>query len=205
MSYYAEWCSVPWPDIRGVAYLDIAFVYDDPSGEAMRRTRSYAERKNLYVGIPHRILEEASDTTCAAVPRNALTGVDSTLRAAADRVHTFYAQTFWSNQAAYKACLAAFAIAKRSENVDTMFFYWGTGGVGLSLMTTHIDAMLGESNHRYFDPQMFYLEEEMRKQVELLKGAIVLTAQEWPEGMTRGFREDLFKKMASADLIFGRL
>ncbi len=101
--------------------------------------------------------------------------------------------------------MAALAIAKRSENADTMFFYWGTGGVRLSLMTSHIDAVLGEANRRCFDPQMFYLEEEMRKQVGLLKGVIVLTAQERPEGMTRGFREDLFKKMASADLIFGRL
>ncbi|MCP4189322.1 MAG: hypothetical protein GY768_01705, partial [Planctomycetaceae bacterium] len=189
LSYYAERCSIPWPDVRGVAYLDIAFVYDDFPGEPMCRTKSYDERKKLYVGIPHNILQ----------------GLDSTHIATCQRVAQFYAQTFWSNQAACKVCLAALAIAKRSENVDTMFFYWGTGGVGLSLMTSHIDAMLGEANHRYFDPQMFYLEEEMRKQVELLKGAIVLTAQERPEGMTRGFREDLFKKMASADLIFGRL
>ena len=45
----------------------------------------------------------------------------------------------------------------------------------------------------------------MRKQVELLKGAFVFTAQERPEGLRRGFREDLFKKLASADGIFGRL
>ena len=45
----------------------------------------------------------------------------------------------------------------------------------------------------------------MRKQVELLKGAVVLTGQERPEGLRRGFREDLFKNMASADGIFGRL
>ena len=42
-------------------------------------------------------------------------------------------------------------------------------------------------------------------QVEMLKGAVVLTGQERPEGMSKGFREDLFKKMASADGIFGRL
>ncbi|MCP4193718.1 MAG: hypothetical protein GY768_24160, partial [Planctomycetaceae bacterium] len=130
LSYYAEWCSVPWPDIRGVAYLDIAFVYDDPPGEAMRRTQSDTERKNLYVGIPFRILEGASNTTGVTLSRNALTAVDSTLRAATDRVHAFYAQTFWSNQAAYKASLAALAIAKRSENVDTMFFLLGHGGRG---------------------------------------------------------------------------
>ena len=66
-------------------------------------------------------------------------------------------------------------------------------------MTAHLDAMLGEVNHKYFDPHMFFMEEEMRKQVELLRGACVLTAQERPEGMRKGFREDLFKKMASKE------
>ncbi|CAK0791818.1 unnamed protein product [Prorocentrum cordatum] len=65
--------------------------------------------------------------------------------------------------------------------------------------------MLGHSNHKYFDPQVFYLDEEMRKTVESLKGTIVLTAQEKPEGLRKSFREDLFKKLASADGIFGRL
>ena len=41
--------------------------------------------------------------------------------------------------------------------------------------------------------------------MELLKGGVVLTGQERPEGMSKGFREDLFKKTASADGIFGRL
>lgn len=41
--------------------------------------------------------------------------------------------------------------------------------------------------------------------MELLKGAIVMTAQERPEGLAGGFREDLFKKMISADAVFGRL
>ena len=91
------------------------------------------------------------------------------------------------------------------SKTSTVFFMWGTGGVGLSLTTAHLDAMLGSVNHRYFDPQMFFMEEEMRKQVEFLRGALVLTAQERPEGMRKGFREDLFKKMASADGIFGRL
>lgn len=52
---------------------------------------------------------------------------------------------------------------------------------------------------------MFHLDEEMRKHVEMLKGAIAFTAQERPEGMGKPLREDLFKKWASADGIFGRL
>ena len=78
--------------------------------------------------------------------------------------------------------MAALALAKRSINIDNMFFMWGTGGVGLSLTTAHLDAMLGDKNHRFFDPQMFDMEEEMRKQVELLTGALVLTAQDLMAG-----------------------
>lgn len=65
--------------------------------------------------------------------------------------------------------------------------------------------MLGTENHKFFDPQVFFLDEELRKQIELLKGAVVFTAQERPEGIGRGVREDLFKNWVSADGIFGRL
>ncbi|CAK0887523.1 unnamed protein product [Prorocentrum cordatum] len=114
-------------------------------------------------------------------------------------------QTFWANAAAHKVCMAALALAKGGLNIDQLFFFWGAGGVGLSLMTAHLDAVLGHSNHKYFDPHVFYLDEEMRKTVESLKGTIALAAQEKPEGLRKSFREDLFKKLASADGIFGRL
>lgn len=45
----------------------------------------------------------------------------------------------------------------------------------------------------------------MRKQVEALRGTLVFTAQERPEGLGKGFREDIFKKWASGDGIFGRM
>ena len=38
-----------------------------------------------------------------------------------------------------------------------------------------------------------------------MKGARVLTAQEKAEAMSHPFRDDLFKKLASGDGIFGRL
>ena len=58
--------------------------------------------------------------------------------------------------------------------------------------------MLGDASHKMFDPQLFLADDEMRNQVELVKGALVLTAQERPEGMARGSREDWFEKVASA-------
>ena len=52
---------------------------------------------------------------------------------------------------------------------------------------------------------MLYLDEEMRKQIEVICDAIAWTACERPEGMSKAFRDDLFKKLASADAVFGRL
>ncbi len=75
---------------------------------------------------------------------------------------------------------AAQALAKRGENVDMITVYWGPGGVGLSLFTAHLDAMYGDKNHKYFDPNIFFTDEEMRKVIELLVGGIVFTGQDCP-------------------------
>ena len=48
--------------------------------------------------------------------------------------------------------------------------------------------MIGTDNHKFFDPQVFYLDEEMRKQADICGEALVLTAQEKPEGMLKQFR-----------------
>ena len=69
-------------------------------------------------------------------------------------VRNFYSHTFWANSQGQKVCMAALALAKRFVNVDQVFFFLGPGGVGLSLTTAHLDAMLGSSNHKYFDPQV---------------------------------------------------
>lgn len=190
LQYYCEWCATPRPAMRGVAYENLAFEFDASDGSSMRRL-SVPERRNLYFSIPH--------------PLAILRLPDPALNEATSRVRRFYMQTYWANQDAQPVCMAALALAKRGVNVDTVFLYWGPGGVGLSLTTTHLSAMLGSNNHKLFDPQVFYIDEELRKQVELLVGAVVYTAQERPEGVNRGFREDLFKKWASADGIFGRL
>ena len=47
------------------------------------------------------------------------------------------------------------------------------GGCGLSILTDLIDTALGEF-HAFFDPYIFYDDDEMRKVVESLAGRIVL-------------------------------
>ena len=63
---------------------------------------------------------------------------------------------------------AALALAKRGLNVDRWFIGISPGGVGQSLYTAHLDAMLG-NNHCYFDPNVWFSEDELRKQVSLIK------------------------------------
>ena len=158
--------------MKGVAHVDKAFLYETSPIQPLVQTVLLADRKNLYIGIPHKL--------------NRWAATDPVLKAAMQRVQGFYRQTFWANALAYKCCLAALALAKRGLNVDVVYFFLGAGGVGLSLMTAHLAEMLGSNLHKYFDPQVFYLDEEMRKQIEMLVGAIVLTAQE-----TRRLEEDV--------------
>ena len=53
-------------------------------------------------------------------------------------------------------------------------------GVGQSLYSSHLDAVY-KPNHKFIDPQIWYDETEMRKQVEQAAGCFILTAQEKPE------------------------
>ena len=75
-------------------------------------------------------------------------------------------------------------------------------GVGQSLYSSHLDAVYSP-NHKFIDPQIWFDETEMRKQVEQAAGCMILTAQEAPE-TSRRMREDLYKKTMSADGIAGR-
>ena len=83
MTYYCEWCSVPKPGVKGVAYIDAAFLYGVGSSEHVRQTLDMADRRNIYVGIPHKL--------------NGFGNRDPVLEAAKIRVQTFYRQTFWAN------------------------------------------------------------------------------------------------------------
>ena len=116
-----------------------------------------------------------------------------------------YEQTFWGIHAAFEAGQAAQALAKRGINIDSLFTYWGPGGAGLSLFTSHLAAMYGPTNHKYFDPNVFYQDEELRKTIELLVGGFIFTGQERPVGSRDSVREDLLKKFITAEGLSGRM
>ena len=58
-------------------------------------------------------------------------------------------------------------------------------------------------NHSYFDPNIWHLDEELRKQVESFAKCFILTGQEAPE-TSRKLHIDLYKKTISGDGIMGR-
>ena len=80
----------------------------------------------------------------------------------------------------------------------------GSGGVGQSLFTAHLDSLLGRL-HSYIGTNVYYSDEEMRKQADQLFGCAVVTGQGTVQGSSRRMREDIFKKHISGDPIPARL
>ncbi|CAE7834976.1 unnamed protein product [Symbiodinium sp. CCMP2592] len=119
-----------------------------------------------------------------------------------ERVQLFYERTFWCNLDVFKCFQAAIAIAKRGFNVDRCFTGISPGGVGQSLYSHHLSEMY-KHNHSYFDPNIWHLDEELRKQVESFAKCFILTGQEAPE-TSRKLHIDLYKKMMSGDGIMAR-
>jgi hypothetical protein len=128
--------------------------------------------------------------------------LDPVLDTQVSRLLQFFKQTFWCNLEVFLCTQAAQALCKRGENLDRCFIGESPGGVGQSLFTAHLAAVY-KHNHSYFDPNVWYMDEELRKQIEEFADSFILTGQETPNG-TRQLREDLFKKTMSADGIPGR-
>eukprot|EP00435_Cladocopium_sp_Y103_P017516 s1987_g4.t1 len=182
VSLLVEWCETPHAQRPCVSYEDTCVQYDVSREVHVKHIAKSAEN-DCYVYIPHPL-------------------VDPVLAHVQARLQKFYSQTFWANNAVFECCLSAMALAKRGFNVDRCFIGESPGGVGQSLFSLHIDAMLGP-NHGYFDPNVWYNEDELRKQVESFARCIVITGQEAPESHKK-LHLDLFKKTMSGDGIAGR-
>ena len=179
-SYMIEWCDSARNSQAGCCYEDAVVLYPEKSG-CFNIQRHLAE--NLYLRIPHCIFGK--------VPPDVL-----------EKVQKFYAQTFWGNEPVFRCCQAAQALAKRGDNVVRLFIGLSRGGVGQSLYSAHLHAIYVH-NFGFFDPNIWYDENEMRKQIEQYSNCCILTGQEVP-GTSKRLREDLFKKFMSAEGIADR-
>ena len=78
------------------------------------------------------------------------------------------------------------------------------GGCGLSLITDLISTALGDF-HAFFDPYIYYDDEELRKIVDTLVGACVFSAQEKVQGSRKMMLVHLWKKMMTGEGLRSRL
>ena len=132
-------------------------------------------KNNIYVNIPSNFLSTVSPEVV-------------------NRLAKFYDQTFYRNDHALRAIMASECLAIRGKNVDRCVWTIGPGGVGQSLLTRALHTMLAGS-HSYLDVQIFYSDDELRKQASEFSSAIALTAQESASNNTHKLREDLYKKI----------
>jgi len=182
ISYLIEWCATPSTMVPGCCYKDTTLLYDKEQGKPIVHVPR-STNNNVFIRIPHPLI----DPVCQDLQA---------------RVFNFYMQTFWNNIDVFICCQAAQALAKRGCNIDRCFIGVSPGGVGQSLYSSHLAAIYGH-NHAFFDPNVWFAEDELRKQIEQFAGCIILTGQEAPETY-RKLREDLFKKTMSADGMPGR-
>ena len=73
--------------------------------------------------------------------------------------------------------LSCYALARRGYNLDMIAVYKGPGGVGLSLLSGHIDAMEDKDNRKFFDINVLVVDDELRKCIELLHTGYVLPSK----------------------------
>ena len=144
ITYLIEWCESPDARKPGVAYDNVSVVYDR-GGENVKLVASHPDN-SIYLKIPYPL-------------------TDAVLESAGRDLASFISQTFWANREVYECMQAAQALALRGENIDRCFMGWSPGGVGQSLYSMFLANMYG-SLHVYFDPNIWYHDDELRKQVE---------------------------------------
>ena len=180
--FLIEWCETPLTKAAGFATIDSCYVFEE-GGEIMKKVGKAPDR-NIYMFLPRNMH-------------------DAVLAADVQRLTRFLTTTFFDNGPALQCHFAAFALVLRGHNIDRAFWTLGGGGVGQSLLSHLIATVFGD-NHSFIDMNLYFTDDEMRKQGELLAGKAVVTGQEMPNE-TKEMREDLYKKHISADAVSCRL
>lgn len=135
IKYYIAWCSLDIQPSGGFCTMDACFLFVPTGLKAVARNPAH----NIYVYLPHRMLDPVADEV-------------------KERLHRFWRTTYWGNLEAFEVFMASLTLALRGENVDRAFWGIGSGGVGQSLQTAHIEAILGEY-HTCLDMNIYFVDE----------------------------------------------
>lgn len=143
IKYYIAWCSAECKRKGGLCTVDACFLFNDTGLYNVPKSAS----NNIYVFLPHKMLDPISDEVKA-------------------RVERFWRTSYWGNAPAFDVFMASLTLALRGENVDRAFWGLGSGGVGQSLQTAHLEAILGQY-HSCLDMNIYFLDEARFVLVEL--------------------------------------
>ena len=110
---------------------------------------------NVYVYLPHRMLDPVVDDE-------------------KNRVNMFWKTTYWGNAPAFDVCMASLTLDFRGENVDRAFWGVGSGGVGQSLQTAHLEAILG-NYHSCLDMNIYFIDEAREYSLVMLRRTLALS------------------------------
>ena len=156
--FLVEWCNTPLVKTPGFACNDACFVFDGDTAIMSKVSKAFTQ--NIYMHLSH----------------DWHNAVDS---AHVERVTQFLATTFYQNKPALECQFAAIALALRGRNLDRAFWTIGSGGVGQSLFSHLIAAVFGD-NHAFVDLNMYFTDDELRKQGELLANKVVSQVKKCP-------------------------
>ena len=124
------------------------WVFAEPDG-SLRSVVPHADNDNK-LAVPH----PASDPVLEAHKR---------------LVIEFLRTTFFDNAPALECQLAALCLTLRGTNIVRAFVTLGPSGVGQSLNTALIANVFGDM-HGFVDMNVFYTEDELRKQADTFTG-----------------------------------
>jgi hypothetical protein len=135
----ADWCETPKPALShgGLDYDDF-HLHTDLS--LVAKSVDY----NCYRQIPFKIS-------------------DPVLQAAEERLDRFLMSHHHNNLAGHCAIMGGECLAIRGYNVPKMIWQKDIGGLGKSLRSRFRARAMGPHLHRYVDPNVFFVEEELRK------------------------------------------
>ena len=218
--FLIEWCDTRIDRAAGFAANDACYIFDSASSVLEQVPKSPSN--NIYMFLDHNMHDPVKEDTPMQVPfpvpsvaRLVSTLIDelyvcwslnydiSALQEHVTRLAQFFQSTFFENEAALECHFAALALVLRGRNIDRAFWTLGAGGVGQSLLSHLIATVFGRS-HAFVDMNLYFTDDELRKQGELLAGKAVVTGQEMPSG-GKEMRDDLYKKHVSADPVSCRL
>ena len=113
------------------------------------------------------VAPRAGDDIYLAVPHPS----DPVLETNERRVIEFLRTTFFDNASALECQLAAVCLTLRGSNIVRAFVTLCPGGVGQSRNTALIAKVFGDM-HGFIDMNVFYTEDELRKQADTCTGKV---------------------------------